>query len=165
VNKDGTVAITYYDFRNNTPAAGLPTDTWAITVDPNGRGGLSNPNNWGNEIRLTPASFDMELAPQSEGRGFFLGDYTGLVAVNGNKFLAVFIVSGTAGPGTSTAVALQFSPGEQGNNAGNNAGGKAGGNPQVVGWNSSFYLPADPALDGSTSWMSRKHRGLWLDQQ
>src|SRR5262249_19935319 len=133
------------------------TDVWAITVDPNGRGGLANPKNWGNEIRLTPQSFDLALAPESEGRGYFIGDYTGLAAVNGNKFLAVFIQARTSRDGTSAAFAVQFSPGEQGNNA----GGNGGGNPHVVDWiNSSSFL-ADPAFDGSPSWMSRKHRGLW----
>jgi len=87
---------------------------------------------------------------QSEGRGFFLGDYTGLVAVNGNKFLAVFIVPGTAGPGASTAVALQFSPGDKGDNA--------GGNPHGGDWSYSLS-PADSALDDSPPWMGKKRRG------
>lgn len=33
VTADGTVAVLYYDFRNNTPAAGLPTDVWLTSVD------------------------------------------------------------------------------------------------------------------------------------
>jgi hypothetical protein len=111
VANNGTVAITYYDFRNNTPAPGLLTDAWAITVNPDGHGGLTNPKNWGNEIRLTSSSFDMELAPVSAGgRGFFVGDYEGLVAVNGNTFLAVFIQAGTAGAGTSAAYSRSFGP-------------------------------------------------------
>ena len=28
VTADGTVAVLYYDFRGNTPAAGVPTDVW-----------------------------------------------------------------------------------------------------------------------------------------
>src|SRR5262249_17772295 len=30
VAADGTVAVTYYDFRNNTPDPGVPTDYWVV---------------------------------------------------------------------------------------------------------------------------------------
>ena len=67
VNKEGIVAVTYYDTRNNTVAPGLLADAWAVFADPSDRrnasGGLANPANWGKEVRLTPSSFDLEKAP------------------------------------------------------------------------------------------------------
>jgi hypothetical protein len=74
VAKDGTVGVTYYDFRKNTPAPGLSTDYWLVTLTPNdlqlGKKGV--------ERRLTNTSFNMELAP--DAGGYFTGDYEGLVA-------------------------------------------------------------------------------------
>jgi hypothetical protein len=85
VAPDGTVAVTYYDFRNNTAAAGLATDYWAIYARP-GAGQTPGQYNW-REVRLTDASLDMEKAPYAAG--YFLGDYAGLAAgVNG--FYAAF---------------------------------------------------------------------------
>jgi hypothetical protein len=84
---DGTVAVTYYDFRNNTPASGALTDYWILhchtaTAD------CSNAANWGDEARLSPTSFDIEIAP--DARGYFLGDYQGLASF-GNTFVPFFI--------------------------------------------------------------------------
>jgi hypothetical protein len=81
---NGTVAVTYYDFRNNTSGPGLLTDYWIVHADNN----FTNPASWNQENRLTNASFDLELAPKTS-RGFFLGDYQGLVAA-GNSFDALF---------------------------------------------------------------------------
>ena len=66
VNGAGTVAVTYYDFRNNTAAAGLPTDYWLVHAGSN----LTDPNSWtGDEKRLTDTSFNMEnAAPTKIGR-------------------------------------------------------------------------------------------------
>jgi hypothetical protein len=47
----------------------------------------SNPASWGNEIRVTDASFDSRKAPVA--RGFFLGDYVGLGS-NGSAVLPFF---------------------------------------------------------------------------
>jgi hypothetical protein len=92
VNQDGVVALTYYDFRNNTSAPGVPTDLWMAHADPTD--GLTNPASWANENRMTPASFDIETAPVREG-GYFIGDYEGLVA-EGKHFGAFFSMpSGT----------------------------------------------------------------------
>jgi hypothetical protein len=44
VNQDGVVAVTYYDFRNNTPDPGLPTDVWMVHAHP--KDGLTNPASW-----------------------------------------------------------------------------------------------------------------------
>jgi hypothetical protein len=75
---DGTVAVLYYDFRNNTPAPGLPTDVWLTqSID----GGAT----WAEQHVTGP--FDMKLAPNA--RGFFLGDYMGLEAI-GDDLLAFF---------------------------------------------------------------------------
>ena len=87
VAADGTVGVSYYDFRFNDASPGLPTDYWFVHAHPTAPGGLTNPANWGDELRLTDTSFDMEQAPAVGG--FFVGDYEGL-ASGGNDFLAFF---------------------------------------------------------------------------
>jgi hypothetical protein len=90
VNSDGTVAVTYYDFRKNTPAAGVPTDYWLVHAS----GSFTDPASWSaDEKRLTCASFNMENAANT-GRGYFLGDYAGLAAA-GKSFYALFAQAGT----------------------------------------------------------------------
>jgi hypothetical protein len=89
VNSDGTVAVAYYDFRNNDASPGLPTDYWLVHASSN----LTDPNSWtSDEKRLTDASFNMENAAPTS-RGYFLGDYEGLAAV-GNNFYALFTQAG-----------------------------------------------------------------------
>ena len=78
VTANGTVAVMYYDFRNNTPAAGLPTDVWLAHSHDGGA-------NWSEQHVTGP--FDMKQAPVA--RGFFLGDYQGLAAI-GNDLLLFF---------------------------------------------------------------------------
>jgi hypothetical protein len=90
VNSDGTVAVTYYDFRNNTdltPGSGLPTD-YFIVVNPDP---VTNPSKW-SEVKLTDKSFNMENAAPTS-RGVFLGDYQGLAAA-GKNFYALFAQAG-----------------------------------------------------------------------
>lgn len=95
VAADGTVAVTYYDFRNNTGSPGVPTDYWLVHAD----SAFTNPASWtSDEKRLTDASFDLELAPLS--RGYFLGDYEGLAA-GGNNFYALFTQTGSGADGQS----------------------------------------------------------------
>jgi hypothetical protein len=77
VAADGTVGVTYYDFRNNTSAPGLTTDYWFIHC----HGACTNPANWAETHVAGP--FDEEQAAYA--RGFFLGDYEGLVTI-GNVF-------------------------------------------------------------------------------
>jgi hypothetical protein len=84
VAADGTVGVTYYDFRNNTGGPTLPTDYWFVPGTPDGSGNIT----WGNEVRLTNKSFDFERAPFSK-YGKFLGDYQGR-ATAGNDFLEFF---------------------------------------------------------------------------
>lgn len=86
VAPNGTIGLTYYDFRFNDPSAGLPTDYWFVQCQPNQS--PTNPANWGNELRLTTTSFNMEAA--ANFGGFFLGDYFGLAAAGGGGFVAVF---------------------------------------------------------------------------
>ena len=94
VTKDGTVAITYYDFRNNTPdPQTLPTDYFIVRCTSN----CADPTSWwNNETRLTPTSFDMRKAPLT-GSGYFVGDYEGLVSVE-NDFLPFFSQSHDSDP-------------------------------------------------------------------
>lgn len=77
---NGTVAVGYYDIRNNTPASGLPTD-YFLAHSHDGGGTWS-------EARLTPASFDDTFAPIA--RGYFIGDYQGL-AHDGTSFKSFFV--------------------------------------------------------------------------
>jgi hypothetical protein len=85
VGADGTVAVSYYDFRFNTPAPGLPTDRWIAYARP------WNPTNFANEQHLSVLSFNMELAPNAGG--LFVGDYEGMTAVGPdfNSFGTFFV--------------------------------------------------------------------------
>jgi len=89
VAANGTIGVTYYDFRFNTPAPGLPTDYWLVQCHPTPGAPATNPANWGNEVRLTDSSFNME-ACAILGDGFFLGDYFGLAPAGGGGFVSVF---------------------------------------------------------------------------
>ena len=86
VAANGTLAVTYYDFRNNTPAPAtdLKTDYWLVHCHPPG---CQNAGNWHDEKRLTDTSFDMRQAP--DAGGFFTGDYEGLASA-GNAFTPFF---------------------------------------------------------------------------
>ena len=77
VAADGTVGVTYYDFRNNTSAPGLTTDYWFVHC----HGACTNPANWDETHVAGP--FDEEQAAYA--RGYFVGDYEGLVTI-GNVF-------------------------------------------------------------------------------
>ncbi|TDD65896.1 hypothetical protein E1293_39815 [Actinomadura darangshiensis] len=92
VSPGGTVAITYYDFRNNTPAATLPTDFWAVTC----MDGCTKPGSW--RERHIEGPFGARAVPATTS-GRMLGDYTGLTA-SGPAFVAVYGVAtgGTANP-------------------------------------------------------------------
>jgi hypothetical protein len=87
VAADGTVGVTYYDFRNNTDASGLTTDYWfvhchAATDD------CTSPSSWATAPETHVAGpFDMETAP--DARGYFVGDYEGLARA-GSSFVAFF---------------------------------------------------------------------------
>jgi hypothetical protein len=85
VSSNGTVAVTYYDFRANDTGPELWTDHFIVTHDPR-VGSFDNPDSW-TESKLTGFSFDMTAAPFA--RGFFVGDYVGLAA-QGTGFLSLF---------------------------------------------------------------------------
>jgi hypothetical protein len=85
---DGTIGVTHYDLRNNTPdPATLPTDFWFLHSHDGGA-------TW-NEARVTSASFDTKVAPFAGG--LFLGDYMGL-ATRGSGFMAAFTQTAPADP-------------------------------------------------------------------
>ena len=83
VASDGTVGVTYYDFRNNTAAPGLPTDQWFIHCHPTSD--CTDPANWVENHVGGP--FDIENAPIAGG--YFLGDYEGLDSF-GTTFTSFF---------------------------------------------------------------------------
>jgi hypothetical protein len=93
VAADGTVAVSYSDLRHNDPAAPLLTDRWLVHCHPTAKTACTTSAAFGNEVRLTDASFDLRQAPQLVGaggpEGFFLGDYMGLASA-GKDFLALF---------------------------------------------------------------------------
>ena len=85
VRDDGTVAVTYYDFRNDHNGdATLDTDYWMVHSHDGGK-------TWDpSEARLTPRSFDMRTAPFAVG--YFTGDYEGLDNA-GNAFTPLFVIA------------------------------------------------------------------------
>jgi hypothetical protein len=80
---DGTVSVTYYDFRNDVDGAPELADHWLVRC----RSRCSDPRRWKNEVRLTDEPFDYLEAP--EAGGLFLGDYVGLTATR-RQLLAFF---------------------------------------------------------------------------
>jgi hypothetical protein len=91
VASDGTVGVTYYDFRNNTPAPGLPTDQWFVHCHPSPTSDCRNPANWAENHVF--GSFDIENAATAGSR-YFLGDYEGLTSTGTN--FASFLSAPTA---------------------------------------------------------------------
>jgi len=77
VAADGTVGVTYYDLRDNTPAAGLTTNYWLVHC----HASCTSAANWSESKVAGP--FDLEQA--AFARGYFVGDYEGLVTI-GNSF-------------------------------------------------------------------------------
>jgi hypothetical protein len=88
VARNGTIGVTYYDFRFNDANPGVPTDYWLVQCTPSWATAPANPANWGNELRLTSTSFNLEACP-IKVTGYFLGDYLGLAAA-GNGFISTF---------------------------------------------------------------------------
>ena len=91
---NGTVAVTYYDLRNNTSdPTTLPADNFVVHSHDGGA-------TW-SEARITPTSFDMDTAPFA--RGLFLGDYQGL-ANNGTAFKSFFVKTNSGNTANRTDV-------------------------------------------------------------
>ncbi len=89
VAADGTIGVSYYDFRFNDPNPGLPTDRWLARCQPSSTTAASSSACWGNEVRLTKTSFNMEAVKTIAFGDFWLGDYFGLTAA-GDDFVATF---------------------------------------------------------------------------
>jgi hypothetical protein len=87
VAADGTIGITYYDFRFNGSGPGLLTDFWLVQCHPTSKKPATDPANWGHEVRLTDSSFNLEAAFILIDH--FLGDYMGLAGV-GEGFVTAF---------------------------------------------------------------------------
>jgi hypothetical protein len=104
----GGVAVTYFDFRKDTPApATLLTNAWRIV---SGDGG----NTWRESLVYGP--FDLNSAPLTT-EGYFVGDYQGLVAAGGD-FLAFFAAANSgnaANPSSIFAMSTERS-GDTGSN-------------------------------------------------
>ncbi len=97
VNSAGTVGVTYYQFLSQSPSS-LPTDVFDKTSSDHGA-------SFGAASLIT-GPFDMTTAPVA--RGFFVGDYEGLVT-NGTEFHPVFVVVNTGNLANRTdVVASQF---------------------------------------------------------
>jgi hypothetical protein len=93
---DGTIAVTHYDLRFNTPdPATLPTDYWFLHSHDGGSTWI--------EARVTPSSFDHKLAP--DAGGLFLGDYVGL-APAGARFLTMFTKTEATDPASQFVASL-----------------------------------------------------------
>lgn len=83
---NGTVAVTYYDFRNNTAdPATLPADVWAVTC----KSACTQPGSWREQHLDGP--FDARKTPATSV-GRLVGDYTGLVST-GRAFTATYGVT------------------------------------------------------------------------
>ncbi len=93
VAADGTVAVTYYDFRNNTAAPGVPTDYWVVHC----HASCTYPSNWSETHVAGP--FDIETAPVVGG--YFLGDHQGLTS-SGVTFMPFFIQANTGNTANRT---------------------------------------------------------------
>jgi hypothetical protein len=80
VRADGTIGISYFDMRNNTTDPNtLLVDHWLAT---------SRDGSTWTDRRVTANSFDLSIAPVA--RGYFLGDYMGLVSA-GTNFYPVYV--------------------------------------------------------------------------
>ncbi len=104
VGADGTVTVTYYDFRNNTPSPTTLDTTYfavhchAATED------CANQASWNEETQIgTP----FNIREAAFAGGYFLGDYMGL-ANDGNQFLPAF--GSTLGGGPSSIFSSRLTP-------------------------------------------------------
>jgi hypothetical protein len=96
IRDDGTIGVSYYDFRSNTPSATeLGTDYWlAQSTD-----GIT----W-RETRLD-GPFDLAIAPFAEG--LFIGDYMSLVP-RGPEFVAFYGRTNTRNTENRSDIAIGF---------------------------------------------------------
>jgi len=119
VRQDGTVAISYYDTRNDTPDPNtMLTSTWLLVSDNGGRAF--------SESRVA-APFDMRTAPYASG--FFVGDYQGLSAT----LTPFFVIANSGSPGNRTDVFAALGGDDQtGDQAGGDNAGQVNAQPRAA---------------------------------
>ncbi|MDA8433669.1 MAG: sialidase family protein [Nitrospiraceae bacterium] len=95
VSADGTIAVTYYDLRNDTsdPLI-LQTDYWVVVSHDGGE-------TW--EEAHIAGPFDMRSAPEPGAPWYFVGDYVGLAAA-GNSFITAFPMANFETPSNPTDI-------------------------------------------------------------
>lgn len=93
VAADGTIGVSYYDFRFNAAGGGTDTTHFVVHCHP-ATEDCASAGSWDEETRVG-APFDIQLAPFA--RGFFLGDYVGLDN-DGAAFTPFFTRTGGIGP-------------------------------------------------------------------
>ena len=90
---DGTVGVTFFDFRGDDLGdAELDTIYFLAHCHPD-VDDCSDEANWADSPINGPPPFDLRVAP--DARGYFLGDYSGLSDI-GSAFLAFFSMSNSA---------------------------------------------------------------------
>ena len=95
---DGTVGAIYYDLRHASPSElAIATDVWLVWC----RRDCASASAW--EERHISGPFDLERAPFA--RGYFLGDYQGLVGAASGFRALIAVVSP---PGAATVSHAEF---------------------------------------------------------
>jgi hypothetical protein len=91
VNRDGTIAVSYYDLQNATAAHPGLTDAYLVTC-PAATSNCGSAASWagGQALLSTTGSFDMTTAPNAAG--YFVGDYEGLTST-GSTFDPFFVMA------------------------------------------------------------------------
>lgn len=101
---NGTIAVTYYDFRFNDADPGVPTDHWMVHCHPSITTTCAEADDWGDELQLTDESFDVEQLPFARGPfGYFVGEYEGLSST-GNTFWPLFVIGNDDAPARTTDI-------------------------------------------------------------
>jgi hypothetical protein len=120
VNQEGTVAVTYYDFRNY-PADqhALLTNYWMVKSTDGGA-------TWSESGVAGP--FDMRTAP--DARGYFVGDYEGLTG----ELMPFFVQANSGNTSNRTDVFAALTPGDNNGSSGNGRQGSqvSGGGSQTT---------------------------------
>lgn len=91
VRGDGTIGVTYYDLRGNTPEPSILADVWLVQS--------ADGVTWTETHVAGPT--DYATAPVA--RGYFLGDYTGLTS-SGTTFVPVYALATGGGADDRTDV-------------------------------------------------------------
>jgi hypothetical protein len=105
VSDDGTVTVSYYDFRANTEdPATLDTTHWAVHCHAASENCTSR-SNWDEETQVSP-TFNIREA--SFARGYFVGDYMGLDSDPDGQVLSLF--GSTEGGGPSSIFLRRLEP-------------------------------------------------------